>query len=125
MGVIDLTRSTMSLTDQQKVDNLLKILDACEQVGITRVAIQTRDPEIKGSMLWSSQSNLPADSICANGTFNGWPAIWSAIEKAKLSGGCGNPGQHQIRQGQIRPTDFGVYQLYNGQWAKLKKIDEL
>lgn len=48
---------------------------------------------------------------------NDWPSAWHIAEKAGISIGAGNSGQHQI------PADScidGVYRCVNGTWTRLE-----
>ena len=49
-----------------------------------------------------------------DGRFQGWPAIWRAVEAAKVRSSCGNSHQKQIDN----QLTTGLYRNYQGVWQK-------
>lgn len=122
---IELTqiRVRNSLQDLKDLERHLKIaetkteelLEIASSVGVELVSIG------KHTELIDSTKNYP---YTASGSIftpienrhGGWPAAWHIAEKAGVSYGAGNGGQHQAHT--VNLID-GVYECRNGQWSRV------
>jgi hypothetical protein len=93
-----------------------KFLDCCKNHGIKTVAIQEENKAVKSSVGFGFGAN---GSVFADERENGWPAIWGVCADMKISGGCGNGGQHQINYSAQAKLVDGTYTLKNGTWKKI------
>ncbi len=98
-------------------------LDKCLKVGLKRVCICVSNKIIPESISFPFG---PRDSVfglkrknAKTHDYNGWPAIWAAVEMANIGGGCGNSNQHQINKGAQYALDAGAYIRKNGKWVRL------
>ena len=90
------------------------ILAACEKLGVDIVGIGKKHKDIKGSIVHPFGAS---GSVFAGGyDASGFPIAWSIVRVAGVSGGCGNPGQHQVAQG-TKMLD-GVYRCIGGMWSR-------
>lgn len=92
-------------------------LEVCKKYGIDLVSINTITDEIQSAKDWpfSAYPNVFADGIDEEHT----PLIWRVIEDLKISEGCGNNGQHQIKQSAAAKMVDGVYRLKDGKWFRM------
>lgn len=92
-------------------------LEVCKKYGIDLVAINTITDEIESAKDWpfSAYPNVFAD----HKDEDGFPLIWQVIEDLKISEGCGNNGQHQIKQSAAAKMVDGVYRLKDGKWFRI------
>ncbi|GAA1412070.1 hypothetical protein AUR04nite_00080 [Glutamicibacter uratoxydans] len=101
---------------QTKTEKLLAI---AESVGVTVISIGKKHPAIDstGDFPFGASGSIftPLDD-----RHNGWPAAWHIAEKAGVSQGGGNSGQHQADTSKL--VD-GVYELRNGNWARIDLED--
>lgn len=97
-------------------DFTLKFLACCEKHHIDLVSIGQRTDRIKSAKKYPFDVK---DSVFADGTDSeDGPYIWSVVSDMGISGGCGNSGQHQIRN-SAKLID-GVYELKDGTWRKVE-----
>ena len=100
---------------KNNVEFTTKFLKCCEENGIKKVGIQVIADDLKGS------KNFPfgaAGNVFADERLDGWPAIWKVCEDMKISGGCGNSGQHQISSNASAKFIDGIYELKDGVWHR-------
>lgn len=95
-----------------------KFLKECAKKGITRIAIQEYDNDLKSCKNWPFEYD---NNVFTNeAKTSEWPAIWGVLKKFGIDGGCGNSMQHNLNEkGQALLVD-GVYQLKAGKWLKVK-----
>ena len=93
-----------------------KFLNCCERHGISTVAIQEISKIIKSSVEYpfGKYGSVFADERDEGG----WPSIWAVCGEMKISGGCGNTGQHQITSNAAARLVDGVYTLKDGVWKR-------
>ena len=97
-------------------DFTLKFLACCEKHHIDLVSIGQRTDRIKSAKKYPFDVK---DSVFADGADSeDGPYIWSVVSDMGISGGCGNSGQHQIRN-SAKLID-GVYELKDGTWRKVE-----
>lgn len=107
-----LIKQAEAIRDQIKVaaENTKTVLDVCDALGVVAVGIGARDETFKDS---AGHPFGYDGSIFVDGRDKaGWPLAWAVAQKAGVSGGCGNGGQHQTR-GQFLN---GVYRCVDGVW---------
>ena len=97
-------------------------LDECKNQDITLVSIGTRNEEIKSAKNWGF--NYTCSVFADNKGKDGWPTIWSVVNKLGISGGCGNSGQHQITGESYARLVDGVYLYKDGKWSFKEPIEE-
>lgn len=92
-----------------------EVLSIANEIGVKTVGIGRKHASLgntefpfggSGSIFTPTQSR-----------HNGWPSAWHIAERAGISGGCGNTGQHQIRQDSC--VD-GVYRCIKGVWTRIE-----
>lgn len=102
-------------TDYLKTKKItIDFLNNCEKVGIKKVGIGTRDKTFKES------NSFPfgySGSVFADEKYEGWPAIWRAVEMTDKEHGigrcCGNSGQYQTG---TQFLENGIYEFKDGNW---------
>lgn len=99
---------------KEAAETTANILAACERLGVNIVGVGAKSADIPESM---SHPFGASGSVFASGKGkDGWPVAWSIVRLAGISGGCGNPGQHQTEDG-TKMLD-GVYRCVDGVWSK-------
>jgi len=94
-----------------KTEELLAI---ASEVGVTSVSIGKVHPLV-GNESWSFSAS-GAIFTPKEDRHNGWPAAWHIAEKAGVSNGAGNSGQHQADTSNLID---GVYECRDGNWARV------
>lgn len=86
-------------------------LRSCTKHGIRTVAIGCRHPRVKDSLL----SSDPKFSVASNNVkYEGWPAVWAALEAVGHRDGCGNSNQKYMHE---MPFHRGLYARNTaGEW---------
>lgn len=94
-----------------------KFLGICKELGIKKVAICVSHPSVKSSVdfPFGPYSSAFADSPRKYDS----PVIWEAVERAGISGGCGNSDQHQLSNIGISKLVDGCYHYNGGKWKKV------
>lgn len=96
----------------------LEFLDNCQKVGIKRVGINMRDEKFEESKNWPFTRR---GMVFADERYEGWPAIWRAVEMTKdIKQYCGNSGQYQC---DTQFLQSGIYEFKNGKWYLVKESD--
>lgn len=93
----------------------IEFLKCCEENGIKKVGIQKGANDLKGSIDFPFGNEY---SVYADERLDGWPAVWKVCDDMKISGGCGNSGQHQISSQAAAKFINGVYELKDGVWHR-------
>lgn len=102
---------------EEAVDETKRFLDICREEGIRIVSIGKQTEKIKAAKDWPFSPN---GSVFADKrTKDGEPAIWRVAERAGIKRGCGNGGQHQVRE-EAKLIE-GVYKFKKGKWYLLEE----
>lgn len=96
-----------------------KFLAICKELGVKKVAIGVSRPSVKSSTSFGFGPSSSAFADEETRDEYSRPAIWEAVERAGISGGCGNSGQHQINGIGLAKLIDGCYHLNKGQWKKV------
>jgi hypothetical protein len=116
IGSIRSNYSTQKLEKEyNKKQVTYKFLEECRNVGLKIVALHTQSPLVPTSMKWTKDKWYEV-SVFGEGSYDGWPAIWKACDKAQIESGCGNSNQRQVPSGTFIP---GIYQLKDSEWTKI------
>ena len=86
---------------------LEKLAIACKKAGYKQIIVNKRSVSAYPDF-W--EANLPDGE-------DGWPAIWSILEKLAIGYGCGNGHQHQAK------IDIAPYEALFDVIPELKKLD--
>ena len=117
-------------------EKTVKVLEFCvpyyKYVGVRTITPHHLSESYPGKVyLYPTSSNFDRFSIygephdinakegARSGRNAGWPAIWRAVEYAKLQSSCGNSHQHQINN----QLTTGLYENKDGIWYKHVKIN--
>lgn len=94
-----------------------KFLKECNKFGIKLVSIGKKTKKIGCSNSYPFDSD---GSVFAAGEvrYNNFPAIWTVLEKLKISGSCGNGQQHSLNDNA--KLIEGVYEFKNGVWKQVE-----
>lgn len=93
-----------------------RLLRACTAVKIKAVTIRCTHKRVPQSLSLPAHAALDSVVAAGNAKVNGWPALWAALEKVGLRGGCGNGNQMQVRS-DADLTD-GFYEIIDGAWVR-------
>ena len=93
-------------------ENTLKILAACDKLGVFKIGIGEKDDTFKDSKGYSF--NYSGSIFVDGNSQSKWPMAWSVAGQSGFGSGCGNSGQHQV-SGQFID---GIYICKNGVWEK-------
>lgn len=91
-----------------------EVLAIAESVGTTAISIGMKHPIVNNED-WPFGASGSIFTPLAD-RVNGWPSAWRIAEKAGISAGAGNSGQHQTDNSQL--VD-GVYELRDGAWQRI------
>lgn len=97
-------------------------LDKCKARGITKVAICMSDKSVPASIShpFSADGSVFAFQPKRVRKAMDTVPIWGAVEDAGISGGCGNPDQHQLNSEGEEGLIDGIYHLRKGTWQKVR-----
>lgn len=91
-----------------------ELLEIASSVGVELVSIGKKTDLIDST----KHFNYASGSIFTptENRHGHWPAAWHIAEKAGVSYGAGNNGQHQAHTSDLID---GVYECRNGQWSRI------
>jgi len=90
-----------------------ELLDIAAEAGVSAVSIGKIHERV-GNERWTYGNGAiftPVDE-----RVGGWPAAWHIAERAGISQGAGNPGQHQADTSGLID---GVYECRGGLWTRI------
>ena len=92
-----------------------EFLKECKKAGISVVSIGRATKRLERTLTYpfNTRGSVFSDNVKSS---NGWPAIWTVVNKLGISGGCGNSNQHQVKSSALLME--GVYELKDGKWNK-------
>ena len=92
-------------------------LECCKTVGIKKLSIRTKHESVKSSLTFTFgvERSLFSDERYYDG-LTSEPAIWTAVELAKLDRSVGNAYQYQSSDKRLIN---GIYHLVNDEWNKI------
>ena len=95
-----------------------KFLNECGKDGIKRVSIGVSSKKVPASdkFCFGASGSVFQFPSGTRGK-DGYIAIWGALERAGMSGGCGNSDQHQVSGDDLIE---GVFELSNKTWRKIE-----
>lgn len=97
--------------------NTVNFLKECGKFGIKLVSVGKKTEKIECSSSFPFETN---NSVFAYGDvqYQNYPAIWTALNNLKISGGCGNGHQHELND--TAKLIEGVYELKNEIWKQVE-----
>lgn len=92
-----------------------EVLDIANELGVKTVGIGRRHASLgNADHPFAASGNIFTPQ---GGRVDGWPSAWRIAERAGISTGCDNAGQHQIPDGSCID---GVYRCVKGVWTRIE-----
>lgn len=95
-----------------------EFLNKCGKAGIKGVSVGVRSDKIEATKHYpfGCHSSVFQSPSGVRGK-DGWVAIWGVVKEMGISGGCGNPDQHQVSGDNLIQ---GVYELKGNTLRKVE-----